>query len=294
MPEPVIFILLSSKCSGSTALQEFMAKNYGIAYLRNTGHHENETLYWTKVASILAIPQRRMHRSEVPFSAGEAARSLRKLLLKQQLPDIVPQSAEQSFELFIQLAQKHPVLIEKSPHHLFNMSNVDLILRFREYARGRARIHVIGLIRNPMDTVFSAWSRWRFNCRAFEGEWRQSYENLSDVSDKITVFCYEQITQSAGPLEEYLHQCGLSKISDSFRLNTRSVGKWRMNKKFRHTLSPETVRIAKEFGYREDELTQTRAVSLDWEMSEILNVGRYWLIGLKKIIHNLMLRKNVP
>lgn len=292
MSEPVIFILLSSKCSGSTALQEYLAKNFGIAYLHNTGHHENETLYWTKIASVLSLPQRRMHRSEVPFSRTAAARSLQLLFSNQELAAGIPQTLEQSFEVFIQLAQKHCVLIEKSPHHLFNISNVDMILRFREYARGRARVYVMGLVRNPMDSVFSAWSRWRFHCRSFEDEWRQSYENLSAIKGQVAVFNYEQIARSAKSLDEYLHQCGLSKVSDSYRLNSRSVGKWRMNHGFRHRLSPETMRIAKELGYGEEELAQPRTASLAWKVSENVNIGRYMVIWLIKALNNLMPSKN--
>ena len=60
-------IILSSKSSGSSALQYYLSKYINVNHIRYTRHYEHETLYWTKVASALGILQKNMLNSEVPI-----------------------------------------------------------------------------------------------------------------------------------------------------------------------------------------------------------------------------------
>ncbi len=65
-------IILSIKSSGSSACQNLLSKFSQVSYVPKTRHFENETLYWTKAASVLGLPQVDMIDSEVPISKEKA------------------------------------------------------------------------------------------------------------------------------------------------------------------------------------------------------------------------------
>ena len=69
-------IILSEKSSGSSACQDFLAKYPDIHHVRWTRHNQNETLYWTKAASVLHMPQDNMLESEVPLKPKKAKKDL--------------------------------------------------------------------------------------------------------------------------------------------------------------------------------------------------------------------------
>ena len=65
-------MILSCKSSGSTALQNLLNKLPQVNRIKKTRHFEYETLYWTKAASILGMPQLNMLDSEVPIPKKKA------------------------------------------------------------------------------------------------------------------------------------------------------------------------------------------------------------------------------
>ena len=123
-------ILLSEKSSGSSAFQDLLTKLTKINCVKRTRHYQNETLYWTKAASILKMPQIKMVDSEVPIESQKARKDLVAILQDNlnnyQLPkrdkDII-------FNGWEHLCKKYsPIFIEKSPHHLCQWSSIELIL----------------------------------------------------------------------------------------------------------------------------------------------------------------------
>ena len=292
MKERRIFILLSSKSSGSTAMQSFLRVNYGLNIVKRTEHFEFETLYWTKAASVMGLNQLPMHRSNVPYSKEAARLSLVKFLKSNGVErDLEAPTKEDLFELFYELAAKSGYLfIEKSPHHLFNQSNVDLIVEFRDYIKSRANVILLGLVRNPLDTIYSAWSRWRFNCVAFESEWRKSYANLRSLAERgvgVKIFRYEDLVSSTAELDEYLGSCGLVRIASEFRFKNDSVGRWKSAPSFCHQLDRETILVASSFGY-EQGLVNSKGRTILWNLTEYLNQLKFYLRtirnGLKKTV----------
>ena len=69
-------ILLSEKSSGSSAFQNLLSSVQDVKHIKTTRHYENESLYWTKAASILNMPQIKMVDSEVPLSKKKAIKDL--------------------------------------------------------------------------------------------------------------------------------------------------------------------------------------------------------------------------
>jgi hypothetical protein len=283
-----ILMVLSSKSSGSSAMQHYLTFNYGAHFIPHSEHFEHESLFWTKAASILDLPQEPMYHSEVPIPPSQAMDGLADLLKKNKIETTLSQQTrkEEFFELFFKLCKNtgFPV-VEKSPHHLFNASNIQLILDFKEYIAPRADVVLIGLVRNPIDTVYSAWTRWRYDCRAFEHEWFATYDNLRELKKKrndVAVFHYEEISRSTQKLDEFLEcSCGLKKISDSYSFNEKSLHKWKRDGLFHYTLSEEVDKLARKLGYENEDLVLTKNVSLKWTIREILHG---WWVRWKQLV----------
>ena len=108
-------IILSDKSSGSSACQNLLSEFADIRHVAQTRHFENETLYWTKAASLLGRPQRKMVDSEVPI-AKEEARSQLIELLKENLDgfDLPPDDHTLVMEGWARLCRQYaPIFVEK-------------------------------------------------------------------------------------------------------------------------------------------------------------------------------------
>jgi hypothetical protein len=276
--KPVVIILLASKSSGSSAFQKYVQVNYGANLLEQTPHHENETLFWTKAASVLGLQQYAMHRSQVPYSEANAKQQLQDLLSSNGIElKFTKWSEEEIMATFRQLVLKNgPVFFEKSPHHLFNYSNLDLIFKFKDHYADELDVHVVGLIRNPLSTIYSAWKRWHFNCVAFELEWHKSYQNLQAVKrglPTMPVFCYETLAVDAQPLDDYLAGLGLQKKNNAFKFHRESLDKVKQATPFKHQLSNPVIELAEAFGYNRSDMSTHRQPDLGWTLSEA-----YWSV----------------
>lgn len=286
---PKCIILFSSKCSGSSALQQYLIENYWVKVIAHTPHHEHESLFWTKAASSLGLKQLKMHRSSVPYSAKSGGALLSQLLRDNGVTGFGQSwDKEKVFEGFKNLVIAHsPVFFEKSPHHLFNQSNIQLMLSCQEYFKNEIDFYFIGLIRNPMDTVYSAYKRWQFSCSSFEKEWRQSYDNLLELSenDKLTTFRYEDLVRSTESLDDFLiSKCDLIKQSSTFQFNSNSLSKWRKDLKYVHPLDFRTLQLARSWGFKDSELINLRRKSIKWMMNEYFNSVKYRLRNWKRLL----------
>jgi hypothetical protein len=286
-----IFIVLSSKGAGSSALHNYLNANFGIKYIPHSSHFAHETLYWTKTASILGLKQESMYHSEVPISYKKSVTGMQDFLDRNHVQASVSHTTEKEefFELFFRLCDNtgFPV-VEKSPHHLFNFSNIQLILEFKRYIADRANVVLIGLVRNPIDTVYSAWCRWRYNCHDFEQEWVSSYRNLHELvqlKEPVEIFRYEDLSKSTAELDSFIvDTCGIEKQSESFHFHDKSVQKWKRDGLFEYAPSPEAQAIAGDFGYTPEELRDERDPSFWWTMKEVVNGLRFKLAPIKKPI----------
>lgn len=78
--------ILSEKSSGSSACQNQLAGFANVRHVAKTRHSQNEILYWTKAASVLGRPQRKMVGSGYPIP-GDRARTELLILLTENLND---------------------------------------------------------------------------------------------------------------------------------------------------------------------------------------------------------------
>lgn len=248
-------IILSHKSCGSSVLLRLLASSPGVRTIEHTRHYQHESLYWTKAASVLGLPQSPMHASEVPIPAAKAKRDLLDLLSTNAPMFTPPQNDEALvFEGWRALCEAHaPVFVEKSPHHLYQRSCLDLM----RDAAGRTpeiEFHFVGLIRNPMDMVYSQWRRWRAQPERTQQEWLVAYRNLLDFEARmgrcVTRVRYEDLVRDADAIRPVLEFCG-ARPAEAARssLHDRSVAKWRSDGSFGFRLADEVLDLARTLGY---------------------------------------------
>lgn len=245
-------IILSSKSTGSSALQSYFEQNGGFESVNYTTHNENETLYWSKVASVLGKKQDSMYKSMVPFKKEEALRSLEIFLNKntgfinQEIGSFSLADFQNEYLNLIKRSSGR--FVEKSPHHLYNKSDLELICETVNKFSNEVDFYLIGLIRHPLAVIYSAWKRWNVNCVAFEKEWLKSYKNLLWLKERseLKIFRYEDLVLGHTVPEIEL---GLEEFSTNYKFHSSSLYKYKKDTSFSYKLSKDTMDIAKEFGY---------------------------------------------
>jgi hypothetical protein len=232
-------------------------------HVTSTRHNENETLYWVKAASMLELPQVNMLDSEVPIQKHRAKQELIDLLRDNVDKDYRPVQDDKEFlfDGWAKLCQHFsPIFIEKSPHHLHQWSSLQLIVECMEVLND-VDFLIIGLVRNPMDTLYSMWSRWRSKPEKMQFEWLLAYQNLiklkERLKDKLVIIRYEDLISQHSELDkiyEFMQHQPIAQPSNKI-LHAKSLGKWKDDKTFGFMLSPQITEQAELFGYARFELS---------------------------------------
>jgi len=281
-------------------VQRLLAQSVDLQCLAKTKHFENESLYWTKAASVLGMPQQDMLDSEVPIPQAAARQDLITLLqenlpegddlaaswLANELPDHHPALGTQQrdkslvFEGWRRLCQQYePIFLEKSPHHLLQWSSLSLITECIDQLEGEVDFLLIGLVRNPMDTLYSAFRRWKTPPEKLQYEWLKSYTHLrqltqqlglysgdssgdssgdaaaGEASGRVVIVRYEDLATSLASLQPVFDFCQAQPNAQTPCLNRKSLLKWQQDKYFGFTLAPEVQALAEAYGYTPTELT---------------------------------------
>jgi hypothetical protein len=203
------------------------------------------------------------------------------------------------FEGWRALCEAHaPVFVEKSPHHLYQRSCLDLM---QEATRRLPQIefHFVGLIRNPMDMVYSQWRRWRVQPERTEQEWLIAYRNLLDfevrMSGRVTLVRYEDLVRNTDAIRPVLEFCG-GRPADAARnsLHERSVAKWRSDPFFGFRLADEVLDLAHALGYSASELPDRGPSSKSWPLVRgAVRIG-HWMTAPVRSARKLAARLKRP
>tara|TARA_B100000676_G_scaffold303724_1_gene354708 strand:+ start:1735 stop:2631 length:897 start_codon:yes stop_codon:yes gene_type:complete len=259
-------ILLSEKSSGSSIVQKFVTKYTDAKLLPNTRHYENETLYWTKAASLLGLDQHDMVDSEVPLSRDYGKSELIKLL-RDNLPGYTPPEGDKELvhEGWSELCKQYtPVLFEKSPHHLCQRAALDLICEQIKRDKDNEYM-IVGLIRNPMDTIYSQYDRWCSPPALVESQWLKAYTNLLELKqklgDQVLILRYEDVANDNNKVKPVIEFCEveLPEFSGSY-IDTKSLHRWKSNMSFSHSLSKNTLALAQLYNYSNSEMTISKSL----------------------------------
>jgi hypothetical protein len=247
-------MILSDKSSGSSILQRELTKHNQVHIVEYTRHYEMETLFWIKAAAVLGLPQDNIHYSEVPFEKDFASKDLLNFLNHN-----IPQNRFEIFDkktvfsawtsLCIRFG---PFFLEKSPHHLHIRSALDLISEYIETEM--QEIKFIGIIRNPMDTLYSSWKRWGALPELCQFDWLRAYKNLlffkNRHPDLLRIIRYEDLVSNSEVLSGVCKFLGIEKSSGiGTDLHEKSKNKWKKDKLFGFQLAPEVYHFASHFGY---------------------------------------------
>tara|TARA_R110002050_G_scaffold300685_1_gene471526 strand:- start:2549 stop:3463 length:915 start_codon:yes stop_codon:yes gene_type:complete len=263
--KPKCIILLSEKSSGSSAFQNLLTESVSVKHVEKTRHYQFETLYWTKAASALKKQQIQMVDSEVPLSSKKAKSDLIKLLNDNLGSNFATDSEFNIDDIFDGWKKlclvNEPVFLEKSPHHLCQWASLELILEAMNRI-DEVDFLVVGLVRNPMDTIYSQYMRWGSHPEKVEAQWSVAYENLirlhGILKDKMVLIRYEDITQSQEFLKPVFEFCGIqnSEVTSGY-LHSNSISKWKNDNYFTFKLRGKTIQLAETFKYSKLELENT-------------------------------------
>jgi hypothetical protein len=249
--------ILSDKSSGSSILQRELLKSSEVSAVEYTRHSENETLFWSKAVASLGLPQQDIYLSEIPIPQREAIEDL-KIFLRTNLGkenyDLTTKAGV--FSAWRDLCEHYaPVFIDKTPHYLHCMSVLDLIVEADEALP--INFYFIALIRNPMDVLYSSWSRWNANPKIAQYEWARAYKNLlklkEKMGDRVKIFRYEELVDGHS-FEQIRNYIGLGEIKGfGGDYHSNALRKWMTNKNYGFQLSPKVIKLAELFGYTESD-----------------------------------------
>lgn len=249
--ESKCIIILSEKSSGSSALMKYLLRYEKIHAVKHTRHNERETLFWTKAASMLQRPQKKLVGSEVPIPE-EKARGQLESMIKKNVPSFENLNMTDGMALVFDwwefmCVQHHPVFLEKSPHYLANWSNIELIchtIAIMKYVPHQ----IIGLIRHPLNTLYSIHRRWKLSLYEYEKQWIRSYKNLLRLKemlpDKVHIVKYEDMCKTANHLKPVIEFAGYTNIKEAGFKTPRKIPE-----SFKYKLQDKTIKLAQEFGY---------------------------------------------
>jgi hypothetical protein len=279
---PSAIVILSAKCSGSTALHRALERSPAIRAAAWTTHEELETLYWTKAASVLGRPQDPMVESTVPYPRDVALASLDEFLVHNGATGLGPAPDEtELIDRWIELRRLHePCFLEKSPHHLRQVAALELLAEAIRRDDG-CRYLVVAIIRNPLDVVYSAWRRFRYRPEQYQWEWAATYEQLEVAGrlygDRFVALRYEDVVTGATDVfERVADLVGVpaSTWDDRGGLHGGSLRRWSTDPAFGFSLHPDVVRSALALGYEADDLRNPQA-SRTWPLRrEALRIRR--------------------
>jgi len=287
-------MILSDKSSGSSILQKLLADT-GYFKKNNPNKFHDESKFWLYALAILDNKsQPSMNYSyEFPANVNEAVFALNKLMQNSEINIIFNNNSnkETFFEAWIKLCEKNnPIFIEKSPHHLHSWQVLKLIFEFME-KNPLQDMRFVGLIRNPMDTLYSMWKRWYAIPAIAEKSWVKAYENLIKfkeiAKDKIVIIKYEDLIYSPGAsINNILKLFDIQPIENNFNiLYSNSISKWKKDKFFGYYPEVDVIELANLFGYN-FESPKKKAIFL-WPIISFLTSPMF-AIHIKK---NVLKRK---
>lgn len=258
-----IFILSIRSC-GSSLLQRKLTELLGARVIEKTPHHENESLFWTKAASVLRLPQYRLEKSEVPLPPRRALSMLRRMVFENAGGrELLFTDEEAIFEAWTAIVIQAPgYFVEKSPHHLCEPEVVKLMERYSD--RAPLDVRFIGLVRNPTDTLYSSWRRFGIVPEREEAHWIRAYETLWELRerrpDQVGIIRYEDLVAGSVNLQRMVGDAiGPAHSGAGEAIHAGSVGKWRGDHRFGYSPSEDVRKLARRYGYDDSDLTNPLA-----------------------------------
>lgn len=266
----MILFVLSEKSSGSSYLARVLKELFKCNNYPVTQHYQNETLYWTKAASVLGLSQLKMLESSVPYSKSVAKADLEDFLsinLDDKSYDV--NNKTDLFDAWLALSKRFgPIFIEKSPHHLLQPSVLTLLSEFKVYCEGIVDVQFVCIVRNPITTGYSQYRRWQIPPNRFYEQWKLTYLNWLSFSrlegEHCSLIRYEELVMNpASALRPLVDKCGIDLSKMKLKEKGIAPKEQYLNDRFFHGVPDESViSLAKKYGYKENELIVNQSFPL--------------------------------
>lgn len=303
--KPTVVILLSDKRSGSTMFQKELCKHPDISHVTYSPHTYFETHHWLKAACILDVSKQEFygHRPHQGYGSKMAARQYMVDCIRGNVPGFhVPENDQDLvFQGWKALCDRfaNPVFFEKTPHNIAHWACLDLILRWMEITNYQVRI--IGLVRNPMSVLYSAYNLFHTHPWERQFAWANSYRNLITFKELLEpeqfhLVRYEDII--AQPKQIFQTVCSFLGLGYNNGLGAEvhkgSANKWRNDPSFGFQLHESVARLARHFGYTDeelsnpDELEARQKESVSWHIRKFYRLKRAMLVD--RIIKPVLLK----
>ena len=263
--KPTVVMLLSDKRSGSTMFQKELCKHPKISHVSYSPHTYFETHHWLKAAVMLDAPKQEYygHKPHVGYGSKMGARQYMIDCARGNVPEFrVPDNDRDliinGWEAISKQFAK-PVFFEKTPHYIGHWACLNLILSWIKSTDFEVKI--IGLVRNPMGVMYSAYQLFHTDPYERQFAWASSYRNLMAFESMLApenfhLVRYEDII--GNPIRTFKTVCEFldveydSDIGKEVRRD--SVNKWQNDQNFGFQIHENVASLAKVFGYTDEEL----------------------------------------
>lgn len=262
---PTVVILLSDKRSGSTIFQKEIGSHPQIRQVGYSPHRYLETQHWMKAAALLdqPLPLYYGHRQYGAFRNRSNARALLVDELQGNLPDFDCQVPDREliFGGWEALCQSlaNPVFFEKSPQHLAQWACLSLILEWM--AQTRFEVRLIGLVRNPMAVLYSAFELFRNPAEVRQFGWADMYRNLMAMQTMVApeqfhLVRYEDMVEFPDQTFDAVYRfIGLEPHQTGREVHDRSTNRWASDPWFTVQLHESVKQVGRHYGYSDEEMS---------------------------------------
>ncbi|MFT7233897.1 MAG: hypothetical protein ACI8TA_003126 [Cyclobacteriaceae bacterium] len=253
-----VVILLSDKRSGSTMFQNEICKHPDIQTVIYSPHTYLETHHWLKGAVMLG------KSNYSGYGSKANARIYLIDCIQKNVPDFIIPSDDREliFQGWNAICTKfaQPVFFEKSPQLLGDQAGLELMM---EWIRDtNFNVKVIGLTRNPLAVLYSAYRLFHTDPEKRQFSWLRTQQNLLQVKEQLNDNQYLQIRYEdiiLNPVSAFnniFRFIGVPlKKSIEIKVHDESLTKWYNDQFFTLQLDEKVNQFACQLGYRGAELT---------------------------------------
>lgn len=279
----IVVILLSDKRSGSTMFQDELCKHSEIMTVDYSPHTYLETHHWLKAAVMLGFDPQLYSGGKVYSGYGSiwGAKEYMIDCIIKNVPDfVIPENdRDLIFEGWEAMCDQFakPVFFEKSPQILAQWGALSLMLEWMEMTKHKVK--VIGLIRNPMAVMYSAWELFHTEPERRQYGWLDIHKNLLAMKAILPEQSYYQVKYEDiidKPVETFADICRFIGVGSDQNVGKKvhgsSLQKWLHDESFTLQLDDRVKQMAIILGYSEKDLVNPGKVDLSKYKKNIKNI----------------------
>ena len=273
--QPTVVLLLSDKRSGSTMFQRELCRHPLVQTVQYSPHTYLETHHWLKGAVVLGLPAALFAGGKVYDGYGSRTNARTYLIdcIKRNVPEFKIPTSDRDlvFQGWEALCYKfaRPVFFEKSPQLLANWAGLSLLLQWIQNTQFRVKI--IGLTRNPMAVLYSAYQQFHTDPEKRQFAWMETQKNLLAFQQALPAGMFLHVRYEdlvARPQEKFREICHFIGIPEDPAVGkgvrSDTLMKWKDDPYFTFQLHPMVKQFASIFGYTEQDLENPPKPSPPW------------------------------